>query len=84
MADMTRVSLQSGQKYSFLWIAASGSSKFGGCFGSLPEAEMEGGHMEVAVMETQHMEAAVMVMKHGILIHWSGIHLPSSLLRLSH
>lgn len=78
MADIRRVSLQSGQKYSFLWTAASNSSTFWDSLGSVPEAEWREGHMDAAGMETKHMDTAVMVMKHGILIQWSGISLPSS------
>ena len=50
-----RVSLHSGQKYSFLWTAASDfSSKLWEGFGSEAVAEVEQGHMETAAMETTH------------------------------
>ena len=57
MEDMVRVSLQSGQKYSFLWTAASVdlSSRLWDGFVSEVEAKMEQGQREAAVVETKHV-----------------------------
>ena len=57
MEDIVRVSLQSGQKYSFLWTAASVdlSGTLWDGYVSEVETTMEQGQMEAAVVETKHV-----------------------------
>ena len=61
MEDMVRVSLQSGQKYSFLWTAASVdlSGTLWDGYVSEVETKMEQGQMEAAVVETKRVHVCI-------------------------